>query len=168
MARKVLLLNSNYEVLDFLDERRAIKLFFKGKVEVLSEWPGVIIFYSSGSISFPAILRLKYYIRKNCSKLVFSRTMVFKRDQWRCQYCGKHLTFAQATMDHIVPKKLGGKSSFTNCITACYTCNNKKGSKTLEESGLKILHHPIVPTFHLHYLSNDDKWHSEWNIFIKT
>lgn len=167
MARKVLLLNGNYDVLDFLNERKAIKLLFKDKVEILSEWPNVIIFFSSGSINFPAILKLKYIVKRRFRPLIFSRNMVFKRDKYCCQYCGKYLTGNQATMDHIVPKSKGGTSSFANCITACYHCNNKKGNRTLEEAQMKPLSIPTIPVMHLCYLSNDDKWHQEWNSFIR-
>jgi 5-methylcytosine-specific restriction endonuclease McrA len=45
-----------------------------------------------------------------------------------CSYCGKKLTFAQATLDHVFPQSLGGHSGLGNLVIACEKCNKKKGS----------------------------------------
>lgn len=166
MSKKVLLLNSTYEVLSFISERKAIKLFFKEKVDVVSVWPDVEIFYGTGRMNFPATLRLRYFVKKNYTKLAFSRKAVFKRDRFSCQYCKKYLKSGQVTVDHVIPKSMGGNSSFSNCVTSCYSCNNKKGSRTPEQANMLLLTQPVAPTGYIHYISEQDHWHNEWNDFF--
>src|SRR5271154_1875540 len=166
MSKKILLLNSTYEVLSFISERKALKLFFKGKVDVLSTWPDVEIYYGSGHIQFPATLRLKYYVKKNYAQLAFSRKAVFKRDRFSCQYCGKFLKSGQVTVDHVIPKSMGGASSFNNCVTSCYACNNRKGSRTPEQANMILRIRPAAPAGYLHYISESDSWHNDWNVFF--
>lgn len=166
MSKKVLLLNSTYEILSFISERKALKLFVKGKVDVLSSWPDVEICYGSGCMNFPATLRLKYYVKKNYAQLAFSRKAVFKRDRFSCQYCGKFLKSGQVTVDHVIPKSMGGVSSFNNCVTACYACNNKKGNRTPEQADMTLYVKPAAPIGYLHYISDADSWHDDWNVFF--
>lgn len=166
MSKKILLLNSTYEVLSFISERKALKLYFKNKVDVISIWPDMEIHYGGGHIDFPATIRLKYFVRKNYSQLTFSRKAVFKRDRFSCQYCGKFLKSGQVTVDHVIPKSLGGASSFNNCVTSCYACNNKKGSRTPEQANMILPTKPIAPIGYLHYISESDSWHDEWDIYF--
>lgn len=165
--KKVLLLNNTYEVLSFISEKKALKLMFKDKVDIISVWPDVdIMFHSGNKIKFPSVLKLKYFIKKNFSQLSFSRKSVFKRDRFYCQYCGKNLKSGQVTVDHVVPKSLGGLSSFGNCVTACYGCNNKKGSRTPEQANMKLINMPTQPVGYLHYVSENDQWHNDWDNFL--
>ncbi|MGB9702325.1 MAG: HNH endonuclease [Candidatus Kapaibacteriota bacterium] len=72
-----------------------------------------------------------------------TRKNIMKRDGMQCQYCGKkHI---QLTVDHILPKSRGGKDEWENLVTACYECNNKKGNRTPEEAGMKLLSIPKRP-----------------------
>jgi 5-methylcytosine-specific restriction endonuclease McrA len=164
--KKVLLLNSTYEILAFISDRKALKLYFKGKVEIISSWPDIEILYGSNMMNFPATLRLKYFVKKNYTQLVFSRKSVFKRDKFTCQYCGKFLKSGQVTVDHVIPKSMGGTSSFNNCVTSCYSCNNRKGSRTPEQANMTLLTRPVVPNGYLHYVSEQEGWHDDWNIFF--
>jgi 5-methylcytosine-specific restriction endonuclease McrA len=163
---KVLLLNSSLEIISFVSFKKALKLLYKGKVDVLSEWKDVCIGMVNGVINLPSIIRLKYYIKKNFSRLTFSRKMLFKRDKYRCIYCNKSLKPDQATVDHIVPRSAGGISSFTNCVTSCYQCNSKKGNRTLEQVNMFLLSEPLTPAKYLYYLSDGDRWHPEWSNFF--
>ena len=172
MSRKTLLLSSNYEVLSFIGERRAFKMLFKeDKVDVISEWNETIS-WGSGFIKHPAILRLRYPItRRKAITFVFSRQAVIRRDNYTCQYCGLKLHRDQATMDHIVPKVRGGPSTFSNCVAACKSCNGRKGEKTLEEAGLKLLKKPSHPSYFAAFYSLDkelqNNWHIDWNTYIR-
>lgn len=68
---------------------------------------------------------------------------LFRRDRFVCAYCGsvtRHLT-----RDHIVPVSRGGDDSWTNCCSACTSCNTRKGSHLLEELGWQLLYVPYVP-----------------------
>lgn len=60
---------------------------------------------------------------------------VFKRDNHRCQYCNAK----GRTLDHVVPRCQGGQSVYTNLVVACQPCNSRKGGRTPEQAGMKLL-----------------------------
>lgn len=47
----------------------------------------------------------------------------------RCAYCGARLPLDRATLDHVVPRRLGGDTSVGNLVVACYACNVLKGGR---------------------------------------
>lgn len=72
---------------------------------------------------------------------VFSKKGVLKRDNYLCAYCSEKAT----TIDHVVPRALGGLSTWMNCVAACIPCNSKKSHKTLDEAGMTLLSPPYEP-----------------------
>ena len=78
-------------------------------------------------------------------RVPFSRRNLFNRDRFTCQYCGRQPGAKELTIDHLVPKSLGGKTVWTNCALACVECNCRKGSKPLSESGVRLRRQPFVP-----------------------
>lgn len=165
--RKTLLLNAGYEALSFISEKRVIKLLFKEKAEIVSCWDHDLP-WGNNILKYPSILKLKNYIRRKNIEISFSRAAVMKRDNYCCQYCGKKLLSNQITIDHVVPKALGGKTGFTNCVVCCKPCNIKKAAKTLTQAGMTLLKKPIYPSFSpiFDFVDNRDHWHSDWNGFI--
>lgn len=167
--KKTLLLSSSYEVLSFIQEKRVFKLLYKNKCEPISYWDEMVT-WSSGSMKYPSILRLTNNFRRNFfnpSNNGFSRKAIIKRDRSICQYCRVRLTPNQITIDHVIPKSLGGASSFTNCVVSCLACNNKKGSKTLEQAGLVLLNKPVHPSFSPYYfIDNQEHWHPDWSDYL--
>lgn len=140
-----LLLNSTYECIAFISERKLFKLLAKDKIEVLEAWSDDVNFGVNSSIKHPAVVRLIRHVRWIPRKLRFNRAGVFKRDQYVCQYCSAALTPSKLTLDHIIPRARGGDSSWKNCVTACFYCNNKKGNRLPEEAGMQLIQKPIVP-----------------------
>ena len=141
-----LLLNSTYECIAFITDRKVFKLLAKDKVEVLEAWEGSKIpFGKNHSISHPSVIRLKHHVRWIPRKVRFNRTGVFRRDQYVCQYCSKALTPSKLTLDHVLPRGRGGENSWKNCVTSCFECNNKKGMRTPEEARMALLHKPTAP-----------------------
>ena len=69
--------------------------------------------------------------RKNLSKSV--RFEVFKRDSFKCQYCGKSAPDVVLEVDHIIPVSKGGDNDISNLITACFDCNRGKRDKKLTD-----------------------------------
>ena len=168
MSKEALLLTNSFEVLDFVSERKILKLLFRDKVDVIFNWEDEIITWTSGQIKLPSVIKLTYPITRNFYRISFSRAIVIKRDESRCQYCDKKLTGHQITVDHILPTSRGGRSNFTNCVVCCKKCNTFKGNKTLEEAGMKLLRQPISPTFIPNDIETNGKiWHPEWNFFLK-
>lgn len=164
---KTLLLTSDLQPLAFISERRAIRLLVKGKVDVLSNWNNTRYYSASGFIDLPAVICLKYRITRNFIKRVFSRGAVFKRDNFWCQYCLRPLNTKQITLDHIVPKSRGGASSFENCVAACYECNIRKGSKLLDEIGMRLFKKPETPEGYLVVTPQTEHWHEMWDAFTQ-
>jgi len=71
-------------------------------------------------------------IRKSMPKSV--RFEVFKRDSFKCQYCGNGAPDVLLQIDHIKPLSKGGTDDITNLITACQPCNSGKSDKLLDEN----------------------------------
>lgn len=74
-----------------------------------------------------------------------SKQALLSRDQYHCMYCGKQFTAAQLTQDHIIPLSKGGAHAWTNVITACRRCNQRKGNRSPEECNMPILAVPYKP-----------------------
>jgi len=68
-----------------------------------------------------------------------------KRDRHTCQYCGK--THRELTLDHVIPRSLGGETNWLNVVAACRPCNTKKGNMNPEEVGMKLKRKPFRPKF---------------------
>lgn len=165
---KTLLLNSTYQPIAFISERKAFKLFVKEKVEVMSSWDK-FAHWGRGKMKIPSIIRLKYYVRWIPSRARFNRLALFKRDNGTCQYCGKRFGISDLTVDHIVPSSRGGKTTWQNCITSCYSCNNKKSDKTPEEADMVLLSKPTPPKMRLiSEYWQISKHHPDWDIYLKT
>jgi hypothetical protein len=59
---------------------------------------------------------------------------VFKRDSFKCQFCGATAPDVLLEVDHLHPVARGGSNDITNLITACQPCNSGKSDKTLDEN----------------------------------
>ena len=70
---------------------------------------------------------LKFIRKIYKSRVPFSKKNVFIRDDFKCAYCG--VRDVRLTIDHVLPKSKGGKSTFENCVACCKPCNDKKGNK---------------------------------------
>lgn len=100
-------------------------------------------------ISVHPVIAVKGVSRVNLFDAVptLSNSSLFKRDKFTCGYCGDLFPGGKGlTCDHIVPVSRGGPGTFENCISACSKCNSAKGSKLLEEAGMKLLFTPYVPS----------------------
>ena len=73
---------------------------------------------------------------------------VAKRDEDRCQYCGRKFKRAKLSRDHIFPESRGGKMDWDNVVAACLHCNGKKRDRTPAEAGMVVLRKPFVPQWH--------------------
>ncbi|MGE4131181.1 MAG: HNH endonuclease [Bdellovibrionales bacterium] len=125
--------------------RKAILLWFQDKVEVL-EFHATQVSSPSQSFHLPAVLRLKTYIRPYLSLTVrLSRQNIFIRDGHTCQYCYEKFAEKKLTIDHVVPISKGGQHEWTNLVTACSACNNRKGDKTPERANMRLLRKPERP-----------------------
>lgn len=126
----ILVLNASYEPINFTNWKRAVVLILKEKAQVLSG----------------RVIRLLEYIKIPFNKTGVSkpsRSMIYKRDDNTCQYCG---SIKKLTIDHVIPKSRGGEDTWENMVVACSTCNTKKGNSLLEHTSMKLLKVPRSPT----------------------
>lgn len=72
---------------------------------------------------------------------------LFRRDQNMCMYCGTSSTVSLLTRDHVFPRARGGIDTWNNVVTACKACNHRKGCRTPEEAGMKLLAIPYTPNY---------------------
>ena len=160
MSTLVLVLNVNYEPINVCNLQRAIGLMVSLKASLVSNGRGEI---HSASLAYPipSVIRLDTMIARPRPRVKLTRREIFRRDNYTCQYCGKRA--ASLTVDHLLPRHLGGKEIWTNLVTACSSCNHLKGGHTLEEAGMGLLHLPKEPTASTlyifgHHLNENQDW----------
>ncbi|MHC4622632.1 MAG: HNH endonuclease [Planctomycetota bacterium] len=166
----VLVLNKHYMAIRIVRARRAFSLLCRELAEVVSfeqgrysnydfeswcevsqfkrnfepdghDWVSTVNFH----IAVPRIIRLLFYDRLPRNEVKFNRRNIFARDRNRCQYCGKKYPTSELSLDHVVPRSMGGKSMWQNVVCACTSCNVKKGGRTPREARMKLVQKPIKP-----------------------
>lgn len=144
MKHEVLVLNNDYEPLNVCNLRRAIILVYLGKADVLHTGSKDISVID-GSLDSPSVVRLRHYVKRPIPELRLSRRSIFARDNYTCQYCGHQSR--ELTIDHVIPKKHGGKSTWENLVCCCRRCNAKKGDKTLDQVNMSPAKQPRKPRY---------------------
>jgi len=141
----VIVLNYDYQYLNKISWKRAVCLIYSGKAEVLKQTTKLVRNAEKTIALFiPLVLRLLRLVRAVYrQKVPFSRKNVMVRDGFKCQYCGGS---EDLTVDHIVPKSRGGKTTFENCVAACKPCNSRKRNRTPSEAGVYPMSKPYEPT----------------------
>lgn len=161
-----LLLNSNYQFISFITERKVGIFLANGKAEPLAYWDERLC-WATGSMKHPSIVRLKYQVRQFPRVPRFHRRAVLRRDEYCCQYCGRACLPGQLSIDHIIPRHQGGTNNWKNCVAACKSCNTYKANRTPEEAGLTLLSQPRVPRYTAKYELKEIKYkHPEWDNYI--
>lgn len=105
------------------------------------EWIHTVRF----QVAVPRIIRLLGYDKLPRQDVKFNRRNIFARDSNRCQYCGKRFSTIDLSLDHVIPKSQGGKSTWENIVCACIKCNVKKGGRTPEQASMHLITKPIKP-----------------------
>lgn len=142
-----LLLNSSYEPMKVVSWQKALVLWFQGKVDVL-EYHAVFVRSVQRHFQLPSVLRLKRYVRpKNFNVVRFCRENVYIRDNYTCQYCHTRFPAKVLTLDHVVPASQNGPKNWTNVVTACRDCNQRKANRTPLIANMPLLTEPRVPNW---------------------
>lgn len=160
MYEPVLVLNANFEPINVCNTRRAIGLIFTEKASLVMNGRGEIHTVSR-VYPRPSIIRLGRMVKRPRPTVRLTKREVLRRDAYTCQYCGTRT--ACLTVDHVIPRRLGGDYCWENLVAACPACNHRKGSHTPEQVHMGLLRKPEEPPASAsylfeRYLINNQEW----------
>ena len=147
-----LALNASFEPLTIIPARRAIRLVLDQKAEIL-EVDETRAFRSPRiELPFPTVIRLVRFVHvPHRFRRQVTNTFLFARDEYTCQYCGRHRGQLKGrqflTRDHILPLSRGGDNTWQNLVASCSPCNNRKGDRLPGAAGMKLLSTPREPNY---------------------
>jgi len=162
LDEKTLVLNRSWRAIHVTTVRRAISLVYQRVAKIIApetfeshdfeSWRelGVargerFIRAVSFNIRVPEVIMLIAYDAVPRKEVPFSRRNIYRRDNFMCQYCGKRFATEDLSVDHVIPRSRGGKSTWANCVLACLECNIRKGNRTLDEADMSLIRQPHKP-----------------------
>jgi 5-methylcytosine-specific restriction endonuclease McrA len=149
--------DDRYEILDFESWRRIATL---GDCDVIGT--------PSGWIRVPRVILLRVYDRIPKRHVRYSRANVFARDKFTCQYCGVRPPRSQLNLDHVIPRSLGGRTTWGNVVCSCVDCNRRKGGRTPEQARIGLRRNPTRPRWSpLMNVAVSSVHHEEWTPFLR-
>ncbi len=159
---RTLVLNRSWVAIDTTTVRKALVWMYRGLARAISpdsyetydfeSWTDLAV--SKGEpcihsvniqLRVPEIIILALYNEVPKKEVVFSRRNLYKRDHFTCQYCNHQPGSEELTIDHILPRARGGKSTWENCVLACVDCNRRKANRTPVEASMLLRKAPIRP-----------------------
>jgi len=189
---KVLVLNKLYMAVRVISARRAFTMLWSDLAEVIQVENGQYHSYSFNNwaelaeyqrtfeaarhdwvqtvrleIAIPRVIRLLGYDRLPAQTVKLNRRNLFARDRNICQYCGRHFTTSELSIDHVLPRSLGGGDSWENLVCACIRCNARKGGRTPDQAHMKLVKKPMMPKRNplVQLRLGQDKY-SSWKTFL--
>ena len=180
---EVLILNRVYLPIRVTTARRAICLLYQGKARAIlpdystyafADWLSQRVTEAVDSIGLqdrrlrvPRVIVLDAYSGVPRHEVRFSRRNVFVRDGHRCQYCGQTRNSRDLNLDHVTPISLGGDSTWENVVCCCIACNRRKGNRSPEAAGMRLLRVPRRPRWHpLHEAGRRARYPEDWRHFV--
>lgn len=165
MNDPVLVLNANYEPLNVCTTKRAMGLIFSGKAEMIENGRGYVKTVRR-DYPRPSVIRIGYMIKRPRPRVRLSKREVFRRDGYTCQYCGTRS--GRLTLDHVVPRHLGGRYEWENLVTACASCNLRKGGRPLEQVAMHLQRLPREPhPSPLYLFGNHLDGNNDWRRYLE-
>jgi 5-methylcytosine-specific restriction endonuclease McrA len=160
----VLVLNSTYEPLNVATLARAVRLVFAGKAEVVHD-RGTLR-SAELVIPLPTVVRMLYYIARGRKRVSLTKKNVLLRDDYTCGYCSQRGDRATMTVDHVVPRSQGGRSTWVNLVAACASCNGRKRDRTPEQARMPIQKRPHEPRFIPFVVVRRNTDRDEWQKYL--
>jgi len=170
MAHHTLVVDQQCQPLQVLPALRALCLTLSDRASTLIHYDAVVHTVSR-SYPVPSVVQMAHTLAGGKHYARFTRRNVLTRDQNTCQYCVTRKPERELTLDHVVPRVLGGKTSWTNIVAACEKCNHDKDCLTLEQAGLKLRKKPVKPLWSTivsmrGFLCQDP--HPTWKPFLRS
>ena len=183
LETNVLVLNRSYMPIHVTSARRAFSLIYQdvahavaGEYETFDfdAWRRLrprdgqdAIGTPSGSIRGPRVILLRYYDRIPKRHIRYSRVNVLTRDKYTCQYCNARPSRSQLNLDHVIPRSLGGRTSWENVVACCVDCNRRKGGRTPHQAMVRLNRKPERPRWTpLVNLASATARYEEWQPFL--
>ena len=184
LNQSVLVLNRSYLPVHVTSARRAFSLLYQGIARAVNEeyqtfdfeeWSQVadarddaeFVGTVRGQIRVPRVIVLLAFDRLPKRHVRFSRINIMTRDRFQCQYCGKRPNRSDLNLDHVVPRALGGRTTWENVVTSCVDCNRRKGGRTPVQAGVALVKKPARPRWTpLAHLMLSNTRHEEWRPFL--
>lgn len=189
----VLVLNRFYMAIRVINVRRAMTLLYRECAEVIKieeglysnydfeAWCEVSQIYAlekqqdedylqavNFELQVPRIVRLTRYDKLPRKAVRFNRKNLFARDNHHCQYCGQSRPMNQLSLDHVIPRSLGGKTTWENIVCSCMQCNSRKGGRTPSQAGMRLLTQPTKPrSSPAMAIPLDDPRYASWKSFVQ-
>ncbi|MBT6442317.1 MAG: HNH endonuclease [Alphaproteobacteria bacterium] len=144
-----LVLNADYRPLSYFplslwQWQDAVKAAFLERVDIVSEYDRVVR-SPSHEIRLPSVIALKEYVPM-ARRPAFTRFNVFLRDGFACQYCSGRFPVEDLTFDHVIPRSRGGRTMWSNVVTACSRCNLAKADQMPRACRMHPRIKPIHPS----------------------
>ncbi len=179
----VLVLNRSFLPVHITTVRRACCLLYCGTAQAVNEryetfdfesWteqepgePENSIGIVNGLLPVPRVILLTAFDRMPRRQVRFNRSNVFARDRNSCQYCGRRSTRSRLNLDHVIPRSHGGRSTWENVVCSCIECNRRKGGRTPDQAGMRLIRRPARPRWiSLAGLLGGREGHPEWRPYL--
>ncbi|MFD2247709.1 HNH endonuclease [Pontibacter ruber] len=163
MKNRVLILNQDFSAIAVCTVHKAFLLVYLEKAEMVTKAKDYYLHTVSHTYPVPSVIRLQNYVRVPYHGIALSRHNIMRRDNYACQYCG---AAKNLTLDHLLPRSRGGETSWYNLVTACMRCNTRKGDRTPEEAGLKLLQKPKKPSLQSFLKLHLDMHNEDWRVYL--
>jgi len=118
-------------------------------------------------VEAPEVILLSAYGGVPRLEVAFSRRNLYRRDDYSCQYCGRCRPPSDLSIDHVLPRSRGGRTSWENCVLACVRCNSKKADRTPREVGFRLQRAPKKPTWSPLVASLPQARPESWGKFLR-
>lgn len=179
----VLVLNRSYLPVHVTSARRAFSLIYQGTAKAVNanyetfdfeDWSqhapasdAEAVGTSRGAIKVPRVIVLDGYDRVPKRHVRYSRLNIFARDNFTCQYCGDRPPRSQLNLDHVVPRALGGRTTWENVVCSCVDCNRRKGGRTPAQARFRLARKPVRPRWTpvIHHVVQSMRY-DEWRPFL--
>lgn len=167
LQKPVLVLNASYEPINICGARRALVLVLKG-VASTEEESLAFVHSARRAMRLPSVIRLLEYRRIPHQTRALSRKNILMRDRYTCQYCHRIMPSSELTLDHVIPRSRAGESAWENLVACCHPCNNRKGNRTPEEAGMRLLRQPKPFSLHTsrHLMRMLGKSDEQWRKYL--
>ena len=197
LGQPILVLNKSWMPISITPVRKALKSVCSGRASFLCDttyavhdfasWSDLIttggervMTHAGNDFRLPEIIVLTHFDKVPSRKVKLTRRNLLIRDKFTCQYTGRRIYLQppkgknglEATIDHIVPQSKGGKTTWDNVVMASLEANAKKGDKSVEKAGIKLLRPPKEPSWSPIYsrvakVAMTSKVPESWGQFLK-